>query len=243
MLYAILLLAILITVIAGSRLKDAPLRRVAGIEALNAALNGTVEAGRTIHVSMGASAIGRDSAASALAVGEIAYQAMLKAALADEAPTVTVSDSLSLVLAQDRLYRALRARSAATRYRGTLARWYPQGSLSMVFAAGVGEAILTDDFAANILAGRFGVELALIAENAVRYDRTLIAQSDLIEGQAVAFAVSESPLIGEELYVSSAYLDRQPLFLGNVAAMDTLRVILILLMLILGVLSGLGVAL
>jgi hypothetical protein len=78
-----------------------------------------------------------------------------------------------------------------------------------------------------VLVGRFGAELALLAENAVRLEKRIIAQSDQVEGQAIAYAISRTPLIGEELYVSAGYLRQNPLGVGGVVALDILRYLVI----------------
>jgi hypothetical protein len=47
--------------------------------------------------------------------------------------------------------------------------------------------------------------------------------SDLVEGQAVAFAQADQILLGEELYVGPAYLDGTALERGGIFALDVLR--------------------
>jgi hypothetical protein len=68
----------------------------------------------------------------------------------------------------------------------------------------------------------------LIGESALRYDQGLIMHSDLVEGQAVAFAQADYYLLGEELYVGPAYLDGTALEQGGVFALDVLRWLVIL---------------
>jgi hypothetical protein len=80
----------------------------------------------------------------------------------------------------------------------------------------------------SVLLGRFGFEIALLGEGALRHDQALIAHSDLVEGQAVAFAQADHLLIGEELYAGAAYLGGRPLERGGLIALDVLRWLVIL---------------
>jgi hypothetical protein len=121
-----------------------------------------------------------------------------------------------------------------------MAQWYPQGPSSFAFAAGAGAEILDADASLNVLIGRYGAEMMLLAENAVRYDRTVVGQSDQVIGQAVAYAVSDTPLIGEELYVGGAYLARTPLHVGGVFAQDLLRFLVITVIIGLAILALVG---
>ncbi len=229
MVYAITLLAIVIMVIASTQAKRFQLRRIGAYNAMPLTVGEAVESDMAVHVSYGSSAVRDASTLSALAVSEVLYHLAERAALSDKPTLVTMSDPVTLGLGQDALRQAYKARDVLRKYRSTLARWYPQGPLSLAFAAGVGVAILDESVSTNILAGRFGPELMLMVENAVRYDRFVIAQSDQITGQAIAYAVSETPLIGEELYVGGAYLGRAPIQMGAVIAQDALRLIIILL--------------
>ena len=94
---------------------------------------------------------------------------------------------------------------------------------SLAFAAGAAAHSADIDAASSVLLGRFGTELAFFGENAVRHDQVFVAHSDNPSGQAVAYAQSETPLLGEELYAGPAYLSRRPLHLGTAVAMDVLR--------------------
>ncbi len=89
-------------------------------------------------------------------------------------------------------------------------------------------ALIGDErVSANILMGGFGPEVGLILEAAERRGQRAIAASDQLEGQAVAFAMSDEPLIGEELFAGGAYLGGSAMQVGSVVVIDLLRVLLI----------------
>ncbi|HLY28523.1 MAG TPA: DUF6754 domain-containing protein [Aggregatilineales bacterium] len=234
LLYVVLLLALVLTLVGAtlaSRSGIIQLRRIGAYNAMPLTVSEAVESDRTLHVSYGSSGIAGASAISAVAISEVLYPLAERAALADRGALVTTSDPVTLALGQDTLRRAYKVRRALAKYRPAMARWYAQGPLSMAFAAGVGAAILEEDVSTNILLGQFGAELAIMAENAIRYDRFVIAQSDRIEGQAVAYVLSDTPLIGEELYAAGAYLGRRPVQIGGVLAQDIIRILITLLIL------------
>ena len=241
MVYAIILVTFVLTVVGASRAKRVHLRPVAAFEAMQKAANEAIELGRGVHVSFGGSALRDSSTLSAISTAEIVYAMADRTMLADYPVITTLTDPITLLLSHDTLRKAYNSRKLL-QYQDTQSRWYPTGEGSLAFAAGVSISMLDQEISSNILAGRFGAEMAILAENAVRYDRGVIAQSDRIDGQAVAFAVSDVPFIGEELYTSAAYLNGEPIAIGGVVAQDILRYLIIAVLIGLAVLTFLGVA-
>jgi hypothetical protein len=182
-----------------------------------------VESNYPVHFSMGSSALGGTSTISALASAEVIYRLAERLAVGQQTPLITLSDALTVSLAQDTLRRAYEFRRNMADYRSRAAAWFPQGQRSLAFAAGAAGLIADANIAHSVLLGRFGVELALLGEGALRHDQVLIAHSDTVEGQAVAFAQANQILIGEELYVGPAYLNGQRLDLSGILTLDVLR--------------------
>jgi len=240
MVYAIILVALVLTVIGAARARRVALRRVAAFDAMQRSANEAIELGRGIHVSFGSSALRDGSTLTAISTAEILYVMADRTMLADHPVISTLTDPVTLMLSQDTLRKAYNARKLL-QYEDTQTRWYPAGEESLAFAAGASIAMLDQEISTNIFAGRFGAEMSILAENAVRYDRKVIAQSDRIDGQAVAFAVSEVPFIGEELYTSAAYMTGEPISIGGVVAQDVLRYFIIAALIGLAVLAFLGV--
>jgi hypothetical protein len=80
----------------------------------------------------------------------------------------------------------------------------------------------------SVLVGSFGAELALMLEAAARRRQSSIAGSVDLDGQAVAFAMADQALIGEELFVAGAYLGGSATQRGSIVTLDVLRWLLIL---------------
>ncbi|PJF34959.1 MAG: hypothetical protein CUN49_13005 [Candidatus Thermofonsia Clade 1 bacterium] len=241
MIYAILLIALLMMAISAVRARAIVLRAVPAYRALQQTVSAAVESGRGVHVSLGSSALLDESALTAIAGAELLYQTAARASGGDLPVTASTSDPVTLGIAQDRLRRAYALRNRPEVFKSTLARWYPSGDASLALAAGVGAALLDEEDSLALLCGRFGAELALIAEAAIRYDRDLLPHSTQIEGQAIAYATSATPLLAEELFVSAAYLEPTPLNIGAAAAQDALRYLVVFALIALAVLAFLGV--
>jgi hypothetical protein len=227
-LYSMILIGFVFTFVVAARLRHIPLRTIPAYEALAPTAGEAVESDKPIHISLGSSAVRDESTISAIAGAEVLYFIAERAAIGERPTMATTSDPVTLNLAQDALRRAYKARRVPQRFRPSQARWYPAGPRSLAFAAGVGAALKDEDMLSNVMVGRFGAELALLAENAVRLEKRIIAHSDQVDGQAVAYAISRTPLIGEELYVSAGYLRKNPLGIGGVVALDILRYLVII---------------
>ena len=92
----------------------------------------------------------------------------------------------------------------------------------------------------NMVIGSFGSEVALIAEAGHRVDIPQTIGSDRLEAQAAAYAMAQHPLIGEEIFVSRAYLTDEVTAIGSLATQDVLRWVLIGLIIFGTVMQSLG---
>lgn len=224
----LLLLVLVVNVIFSRRRRQAfSLRSIPAYAILTPTIGASIEANHPMHLSYGSAGLGGNSTVLALASSELFYHVARRATIGDASPILTVSDTSAIPLAHDTLRRAYASQDLLIRYRAGNVRWYPSGARSLVFAVALSAMLRDDDVHANVLAGSFGAELALIADTAIRRDQVLIAASDQPEGQAIAYATSSELLIGEEMFAARAYLDDDPRASGHAAAMDTLRWLLI----------------
>jgi hypothetical protein len=243
MVYAVILFTLIVLLVGrliAGRQRSFALRRLPAYDTMTIGVGHAVETGTATHVSLGGSAVRESSTVSALAGAEVAYQMAERSALADKPTLVTVSDPVTLSVGQNALRQAYNVRGVSEKYRGTNVHWYPQDERSLAFAAGVSADVLDENATTNVFVGRFGAESILAAESAIRTGRTLIAHSDLVEGQAVAYAASDTPLLGEELYSAPAYLERNPAGVALAYALDILRFLLIAGIILIAILAFLG---
>jgi hypothetical protein len=241
MLYAIILLVFAVMVIGAARARRLQLRSVPAFTTILKSADEAMETGKGVHVSFGSSALRDNSALSAIATSDILYFVAARTMVADRPVLSTLSDPMTLALAQDILRKAYASRSRLVQYQDTQARWYPQGEQSLAFAAGAALAAQDYNAGTSLFTGRFGAELMLLAENPLRQNRSVIAQSDRIDGQAVAYVVSEVPFIGEELYASAAYLTGDAASVGTILAQDVLRYVVVIALIAFAILTFLGI--
>ncbi|MDX2161914.1 MAG: DUF6754 domain-containing protein [bacterium] len=206
-----------------------PLRAIPAYQAIPLLVGEAIESARPVHVSFGGVGIGGLSTALALASAEVVYQTARRAAIGVDAPIITGSDPTFLPLAYATLYRAYGSRGRADRAPSTAVRWYPslQRTGGLAFAAALTGTIGSEQVSGNILLGSYGAELALILDTASRGGRRSVAGSDQLIGQAVAYGMATSPLIGEEMFVGGAYLGDEAGTLAVATTIDLLRWLLI----------------
>jgi len=221
----ILLTALALTVITtqfARRRRDLyPVRAIAGYETVPLLIGQAVEAGRRIQVSSGAAGIGGTSTALALASYEVLYQIAGRAAASGVPPLAVAGDSTALPLLMGAIRRAYREVDRLNRTTPTAARWVPAASLALY--AGLVADIGDERVSGAVYVGDFSAAIALPLEAIARRRGTSIAGSTTLEGQAVAYAMADAPLIGEELFVAGAYLGDSAAARAGLITLDVLR--------------------
>jgi hypothetical protein len=205
-----------------------PMRPIPAYESIPLLIGEAIEAGRPIHVSFGSAGLGGNNTALALASAEMFYQVAQHNVVGST--VLSLSDTSALPLGYGTLRRAFANRR--DRQSASSVHWYPAGGRSLAFAAALTGMLRDENVSGNVLVGSFGVELALVLETAARRRQSAIAGSVDLDGQAVAFAMADQPLIGEELFIAGAYLGDSAVQRGSVVTLDVLRWLLILGLLI-----------
>lgn len=223
-----LAVSLIVTQFIRRRKEVFPMRPLPAYDAIPLLIGEAVEAGRPLHVAIGGSGLGGSSTALTLASAELLYQVAARNQAG--ATVLTVSDPSVLPLGYGTLRRAYAARRDGARAGST--RWYPAGSRTLAFAGALTGVLGDERVSGSVLVGSFGPELALVFEASLRRRQTTIAGSTDLDGQAVAYALADYPLIGEELYVAGAYLGGSAAQRGSVVTLDVLRWLLILALLL-----------
>lgn len=199
-------------------------RQIPAFARLRHAIGLAVEAGQRLHLSLGWGGIfGLEGGSSLLGLSML--QRIARAAsISDRPPVATSGEGTEGILSQDTLQTAYRAIGAEDQYLPTSGQI--TGLTPTSYAAGVLPVIYDQQVSANVLAGHFGAEVALITDAAERNGSFTLAGSDSLPAQAVMFATSQEPLIGEELYAGGAYLQAGTVHIASLRAQDILRWIL-----------------
>jgi hypothetical protein len=184
-----------------------------------------VEAGKRLHISLGHGNI-NDLQGGAAFIGLTILDRCARAASNSDRPPVTTSgDGVLTILSQDTLQSTYRSLATEQRYDPTNARL--TGLTPMSYAAGAMPAIHDEHVTANFFTGHFGTEIALMTEAGERSRSLTVAGTDSIPAQAVLYAASDEPLLGEELYAAGAYLGANPAHSASLRMQDILRWVLV----------------
>lgn len=216
-----------------ARRRTTALRPIRGFDRIPIWVGQSIEANRPLHLSLGSAGIGDNTTVLSLAGAEFFYFVIQDATIGDVSPILTTTSTAAIPLGQDTLRRAYQSKNYSTRYKSSNARWYPEGQRSMAFAAALTGMMKVENPQAHVLAGSFGPELALILDAAHHQHQETFAVSDQIEGQAIAFALSDEYLIGEEIFAAPAYVSEDPADKAESVVVDVWRGLLILFLFIL----------
>ena len=204
-------------------------RKIEAYERLNRALGYAVEGGTRLHISIGRGNLFTARGGSALAGLGMLRRLSERTSLSDHPPVVTSGDASLTILSQDTLQSGYRAAGAEEQYRFTTGRL--TGLTPFSYAAGTISVTRDENVSTNVVIGDLGPEAALLAESADRENTDLIAASDNLSAQAVFYASSEDPLIGEELFAAGAYTGAGASHEASLQVQDVLRWLVILALL------------
>ena len=219
--------AVFIAVFAGGALagRRPTLRRLPGYQMLPGQLSRAIEAGQSLHLSLGTGGVGGSDTATTLAgLSTLAFLAE-EAAATETLPTVTVADPTAMVMAQDVLRRAYIRQGNPTAYDPRSVRYVAASPLP--YAAGTMDVLSNEETLVNVMVGVFGPEAALIAEEGSRQGLAQIAGAADIAPLAVLYPTVNHLLVGEEMFAAGAYTTDRPAHMGSLQAQDLIRWILV----------------
>lgn len=182
------------------------IRQVRGYQTMPLLIDEAIEGARRTSVSIGGVEIGQNTTVTSLAALSLLYELSRRQSFTASTPLVTTSDGIVLLAAGDMVRRAYAFEDNADVFRANSVVWLPAGSRSVAFGAGVAVLNSIENVSSNVMLGAYGAEVALVGDASARRDTFFIGQSTQMLGQAVAYVFSDAPLIGEELFVSDAYM-------------------------------------
>ena len=195
-------------------------RQLAGIDQIPLWITQGIESSMPLHLSFGAAGVGGDHTPATLAEAEFFHHVIGRANASDISPIVTMSAPATVPLGQDLLRRAWPQGNSLSR-----AQWYPP---DLAYAGAVAASAAAEQPAAHIMAGRFGAELALMLESADRRGQPSLAVSERLDGQAVAYAMADHVLIGEELFAAPSAVSEDGGGRADAVILDVWRGLIIL---------------
>ena len=215
------------------------LRTIPAFSRLRQAIFLAVEDGSRLHISLGKASLYSQQNASGLVGLSLLERIAQLSSISDRPPIATSGDGGFAILSQDTLRAAYRSSNAPELFspdRGLLS-----GATPFSYVAGALPVIMDENVSTNILIGNFGAEVALLADAAQKKDSYLMAASDALPAQAVLYATSSEPLIGEELFAAGAYMQVNPSHAASLHVQDFLRWAVVAAILVGSILKLLGI--
>lgn len=207
------------------------LRPLPSYEGLAGQVGRAIESGRQLHLTLGqASLVGNANPTSVSATAVLDHLAKDGCANGTP-PLVTVGEGTLLPLVQGSLQHALAEAGRSGDFDLSLTQFVAHDTDPFAYSAGVAALLQQQRVASNIMVGRFGPELAIMAEAANRQNVEQVIGTDDPTALAVATAVTSNVLIGEELFATSAYLEGSPSQIASLQLQDILRWVVVLFIL------------
>jgi hypothetical protein len=211
------------------------LRPIAGIEAIDEAIGRATEMGKPILYIPGLSTISDVATIASLTIlGRVAK----KVAEYQTPLLVPNCDPIVYTVADETVKQGYLEAGRPDSYDPDSVFFITQSQFAYV--AGVNGIMMRDRPATNFYLGMFWAESLILAETGSLSGAIQIAGTDAVVQLPFFITTCDYTLIGEELYAASAYLGREPKQLGAVKSQDSLKVIIMVLVILGLILSTLA---
>jgi hypothetical protein len=205
------------------------IRPLAGIGGLQERLGSLSEAGRPVHIATGSGQAGAIGPSAATLAGVSIAQRIADLATSQGGQVdVTDGDIAAHLATRGTVRQAYRQSSLALDYR-VHAPHLVAHQTPAAYAAGVTHRLALQEIDSNVIAGELGSESLLIAEEGARYGPQLSGTTTLAALPGLMLS-TDATLIGEELFAADAYLATTPTAKARLLTQDTLRTIVVLLL-------------
>jgi hypothetical protein len=200
-------------------------RRLAAAERVRGVLGRAMETGEPLHVALGIGGVGDVSTADTLAGLSLVSFLADRGALAEVPVRVRLAQPTALVGAIAVLQRGAEVAGYPEAYEPTQAAFV--APVPLAYAAGTAEALRFEPPAANAMVGAFGAEVLLPAQ-AGREQPQMVQVGGTSDPSTLPllYAMTEAPLLGEEIYALGAAFGRAD-HTGSLAAQDVFRALLV----------------
>jgi hypothetical protein len=223
---AVLLLALALRY----RTRTYTVRSIPALKHMKHWLGQSVEDGSRVHLALGSGDMLSPQGGPGLAGLAILRQLSPRAAAGDRPPVGAAGDAVLALMAQETMRAGYRAAGVEDQFQTSAGRLAGLGPLG--YTAGSMSMISDEHVSAALLVGHFGAEAALLAESAERQGASVLGASDDLGGQAVLYAASAEPLVGEEAFAAAAHLGAGSWHQASLTVQDFLRWLIILALLL-----------
>ncbi len=197
-----------------------PIRRIAGLEALDEAIGRATEMGKPIHFSPGMSGFGSEMYAG---LATLSYVAKL-AAQYDTKLIVTTRRPYIHPVASEIVKQSYLEAGRPDAYNPEDIRYVSEWQFS--YTAALMGIFQREKPAANLMIGYWMAEALVIAEAGAQAGCIQIGANTNIFQIHFFIVTCDYTLIGEELFAASAYLSKDPMLTGTVVAQDMMKLVI-----------------
>ncbi len=199
------------------------LRPLAGYDELRGEMGKAIESGQKVHITLGQGNLAGTASQSSVAALDVLDYLAADGCTNDTPPLVTAGEGTIMVAAQDKMRQAFDAANRSRDYSGRSAQFVAHDTNPYAYAAGVSATMGQEKVVGNVLMGHMGPELAIMAVTGERKKIDQIIGTDDPTAMAVATAVTDKALIGEELFAAGAYLAGRADQVASIRIQDVLR--------------------
>ena len=216
---------------------DIPIRRIAGLDAMDEAIGRATEMGRPVLYVPGIDEIKEiQTIYSMMILRHVAR----KTAECGTDIIVPVKDSVVMTFAEEAVKQGCRDAGRPDAFVADNVRYLSNEQFA--YCAGVAGIMTRERPAANMLLGMFFAESLILAETGFATGAIQVAGTAKQHQLPFFVAACDYTIIGEEYYAVTAYLTREPTLVGTIRAGDVTKVIAIAFMLV-GVVAATAAAL
>lgn len=201
-------------------------RRIPGIDAIDAVIGRTVELGRPMSFTTGMT---RLSPLLYACLGTLHYIGR-KTALFGKQLFVPCSDPEVLVLTDATLQSAYSDEKKLSSYDASMLRFLSEEQFA--YASGYQGLMHRENVGGAFLFGHFAAESLILAEAGQQIGAMQVAATTSPEQVPFFITACDYTLIGEELYAAGAYLSKDPVQVGSLRGQDIAKLVILAMLLV-----------
>jgi hypothetical protein len=185
------------------------------------AIEGVVEGGKQVLLSLGSGSLNGLQGGSAFTGLQILDEVGAITSGSDDSVVATSGDGAVALLSQDALERTFPSTPDARLAAFQTAQ--VSGLTPISYVVGALPLLADGSVTRNLAAGHYDGEILLLVEAGERNSISTLGGSDSLLAQSVLFPATPDVLIGEEFYAAGAYLGKQRWRVASLFAQDVIR--------------------
>jgi hypothetical protein len=203
------------------------IRKIAGLSAMDEAIGRSTEMGRKMLYIPGILSINEIQTIASLYIMKYIAQKTATYGAQLEVPNI---DPLTFSAARETVKQAYMETGKPDQFKEDMVTYITYDQFA--YTASVTGKMVRERPAAHFLIGSFFAESLILAETGQSVGAIQIAGTAELAQLPFFVTTCDYTLMGEELYAASAYLSREPVLLGSIRAQDTVKAILMIVMVI-----------